>query len=116
MKRISLAFTLLFLGSLSLAAADAPAVAALPIFQAPGGTCSALGQNALMKKPMYLSTTFLQPPCIATTSCSNGSTITCPTTSYSSGCLWKDGCWAQCEDGSFLWCPGARRDPACAIE
>jgi hypothetical protein len=68
-----------------------------------------------MKKPLFRSTTFLQSPCVSMVSCSDGSTKYCPT-SYTNGCLWKDGCWAQCEDGCILWCPGAQSDPACNLE
>jgi hypothetical protein len=112
MKRLSLAFTLLLLGSLSLAAVDAPAVAPQPIFQAPGGNCP-LGKNAPMEKPMFKS--YLPPTCIAYTTCSDGSSVSCPP-SYSSGCLWKDGCYVICDDNSVIYCPGARQDPACIPE
>lgn len=114
MKQVSLAYALLLFVSLSLAAADAPATAPPPIFQAPTScTLNGLESAALTEKPTFMSS--LQPPCVATTDCADGSKAACPT-SYYSACLTKEGCWALCADNVPVYCPGKENDPECRIE
>jgi len=114
MKRIAIACTLLLLGSFSLVAAELPAPA-LRVLKAPPAVCSQGGlQGAgLTPKPTFKSV--IPPPCYAATTCSDGSFLSCPNVSYDANCTSSDGCWVDCGQDGFRYCPGAQSDPACQI-
>jgi hypothetical protein len=114
MKRIVPAYALLLLGSLSLLAAGAPAPAR-PATGAPPAVCSLPGLKSakLTPKPSFKSV--IPPPCYAYTECPGGSSISCPNVSYDANCTSSDGCWVDCGQDGFLFCPGQENNPACFI-
>ncbi len=115
MKWIALACTLSLLNALSLAAADAsrstthaaavpaPAVCSLP----------SLKRADLTPKPFFKAV--IPPPCYAATVCPDHSFLSCPHVSYSSNCNSSDGCWVDCNEDGFLFCPGRQYDPECVV-
>jgi hypothetical protein len=112
MKRISAVYVLFLLASLSLLAADAPAAA--PQLTLPSPLTCSLNLKGVKLPPKPLFKGMIPPPCIAQTSCDDGSTASCPV-SYSTACWTSEGCWAMCEDGSFSFCPGKQGAPECPI-
>lgn len=111
MKRISVVFALMLLGSLALMAANAPTPAPAP--SSPASCSLDRVQSArLIPEPLFKSS--VPPPCYAVTTCPDGSTISCPNVSYDTGCWSSDGCWVQCEEG-FIFCPGRQTAPECAL-
>jgi hypothetical protein len=114
MKRIALAYTLWFLCSWSLTATDTPASTWQAVATSPP-LCSMSGIKGAEITPEPLFKTSIPPPCYAYTQCPDGSSISCPNVSNDSYCWSSDGCWVDCGQDGFLFCPGRRWDPECAI-
>ena len=113
MKRLALAYALLLLCSLSLAAADTPAVQLEAALSEPV-SCNTVGiPGTGIPKPMPKS--YIPPPCIGYTECPGGGSISCPNVSYYSNCWVSDGCWVDCNEEGFLFCPGQQGAPGCEI-
>lgn len=116
MKRLALAYALLLFCSLSLAAADTPdtpdwqlqAALSEPALCSTGGV-----QGTGIPKPMSKSS--IPPPCFAYTECPGGGSVSCPNVSYYSYCWSSDGCWVDCNEEGFLFCPGQQGAPGCEI-
>jgi hypothetical protein len=114
MKRIALAYALLLLCSLSLFAADTPAAAPRTSVASPA-VCSLGGIKSAEITPEPLFKSSVPPPCYAITNCPDGSSVSCPHVSSSSYCWSSDGCWVDCNEDGFLFCPGRRGAPGCEI-
>jgi hypothetical protein len=77
------------------------------IADAGSSSCSAgESQGGLIPKPLFTDQHSLPPPCIATTQCANGNSISCTYTSYTQNCIDRPNCWIIC-DGQFQYCPDA---------
>jgi hypothetical protein len=119
MKRISLVCALLLLCPLALMAADnpipptQPAVFSTTTSDPPLCSLEAPKKAPLTPTPIFKS--YILPPCIGTTSCPDGSTINCPNVSYDGYCWASDGCWVNCNEDGFIYCPGQQRAPGCEI-
>jgi hypothetical protein len=108
--RTSLAYALLLLTSLALAAAGEPAKAPLPTLETPLA-CTLQGLANTPPKPLFQTT--LQAPCMGYTVCQDNSEVSCY--SGQSVCMISDSCWVICEDNIVHYCPGAQSRPECVV-
>lgn len=80
------------------------------------------GMNESRDLPLFApefllkTTEYIPAPCISFTYCGPtwSSAIFCPTASYEASCRYKPGCWVECVDGSYIFCPNA--GPSCEID
>ena len=114
MKRISLACALLLFTSLALMAADAPAPvpAPMPELSSPA-SCSLEDLDLAVLAPAPLLKSFLPSPCYGMAACPDGSSISCFSPAGSSGCMSEPGCWVNCFENGYEYCPGRASAPEC---
>lgn len=111
MKRIAPAFSVLLFCCLAQVAhsADLPQVAS-----SSPAVCSLGDVVKGEKAPEPLFKAVLPPPCFAYTECPGADPVHCPRISYSH-CWSSPGCWVNCNEDGFLFCPGREGAPECML-